>query len=319
MKFKIIVFICILFNLLGLSLHSDSKVESYFWESISTPDKTLNFSVMILPQRYKWIESKTAGNYSTITLSVKNKNKNKILEWKNYNIYLLLKNNDLIHNYKTIAKKGSYANNYKIEPNKIRYQTLCFGKKFNPDNIKIVYLKMTDSNFIQIRYFKRENKGKATNTIAKTTQKDTKLNPEAKKLLLKFLKPGADYTNLTKSLRPTEADYKAYFANNSWQDAMKKYNELWDKYPITIKPREGQTKLLLWAATVEDIKYGTGDSSQFPGGYKMIIDRIETGHVIYKFKFVKPDKTTGMSFDGLVKVNGKWVIFPKPWRIFQKK
>jgi len=166
MKFKMIVFVCILFNLLGLNLYTDNIEKSYFWESISTPDKTLNFSVILLHQRYNWIESKTAGNYSTIVLSVKNKNKNKILEWKNYKIYLLLKNNVLIRNYKTIAKKGSYANNYKIEPNKIRYQTLCFGKKFNPDDIKIVYLKMTDSNFIKIRYFKEKNK-------AKRTQKDT--------------------------------------------------------------------------------------------------------------------------------------------------
>ena len=50
----------------------------------------------------------------------------------------------------------------------------------------------------------------------------------------------------------------------------------------------------------------------------MIHDKIEPGHTIYRFKFVQPGKNIGMAFDGLVKVNGRWVIFPKPWRIFQK-
>ena len=34
-----------------------------------------------------------------------------------------------------------------------------------------------------------------------------------------------------------------------------------------------------------------------------------------RFKFVKPGQTFGMAFDGLVYINGKWCIFPKPYRI----
>jgi len=315
MRLKTIVFVLFVFVVSGFSMFSEEP-EDYYWEAISTPNKELNFSIMLLHQRYKWTESKTAGNYSTIPLSVKNKNNNKILKWPDYKIYILLDDFTLFHNYKTVAKKGDYCNNYTVKPGKIRYQMLCFGKKFNPDKIKKMYIKMTHSNFIEIRFFKGEVK---KSEPKRTDSLNSDLDNEAKLVLNKFLEPNADYLTLTNALRPTEADYKAYFSNGSWKTAMNKYNQLWDKYPFAIKPNEGQTELLLWPATVEDIKYGTGNSSKFPGGYKMIADKIESGHIIYRFKFVKPGKTIGMAFDGLVKVNGRWVIFPKPWRIFQKK
>ena len=315
MKTKLFIFIFFIFILSGL--YSKKAQEPYYWESISTPNKTLNFSIIVFHQDYEWTESKTDGNYSTITLSVKNKNKDKQLEWKNYTIYLQLKDNTLLHNYKTVAKTGRFANNYKVEPDKIRYQNLCYAKKFNPDDIKRVYIKMTAGNFIILRYFKGE-KAEPNEEKQETGLMSNELDPEAKVLLLKFLEPGADHSALTNTLKPTEADYKAFFTNDSWKTAMDKYNELWEKYPFAIKPNEGQTELLLWGSNIEDIKFGTGNAMKFPGGYKMIVDRIESGHIIYRFKFVKPGKSIGMSFDGLVKVNGRWVIFPKPWRVFQK-
>ena len=316
MKTKILIivfFICI-----TSGLYSEKNQDPYYWESIATPNKSLNFSVLLFHQEYNWTESKVDGKYSRLTLSVKNKNKDKPLKWNNYTVYLQMKDNTMFHNYKTVAKSGKYANSYSVVSDKIRYQYVCFAKKFNPDNIKRVYLKMTAGNFITLRYFKG-GPAKAKNVEKKTAgTMNNVLDPEAKQLLLKFLAPGADHNTLTKSLKPTEADYKAFFTNDSWKTAMDKYSELWEKYPFAIKPNEGQTELLLWGSNIEDIKFGTGNAMKFPGGYKMIVDKIETGHIIYRFKFVKPGKSIGMSFDGLVKVNGRWVIFPKPWRVFQK-
>lgn len=42
---------------------------------------------------------------------------------------------------------------------------------------------------------------------------------------------------------------------------------------------------------------------------------LNKGLVFYRFKFVEPGKELGISFDGLVFVNGRFVIFPKPWRM----
>lgn len=316
MKIKVIVFMFFVSIVSGL--YSEKVEEPYFYETISTPDKVLNFSIILFHQNYKWIESKSEGNYSTVSLSIKNKNLDKSLNWNDYRVYLQFNDNSIIHNYKTVAKTGSYSNKYSVKPEKIRYQTVCFIKKFNSDNIKRVYIKMTSSNFIELRYYKGGPVKAKEDTIESTGTMSNEIDPEARKLLLEFLKPGADHSSLTRSLRPSKADYKAFFTNNSWKTAMDKYNELWDKSPFAIKPNTGQTELLLWSSNIEDIKYGTGNASKFPGGYKMIVDRIETGHIIYRFKFVKPGEITGMALDGLVKVNGRWVIFPKPWRVFQK-
>ncbi len=314
---KTIWILCIAFMISGL--YADKSNNQYYWETIATPNKALNFTLILFHQKYKWTESKSEGNYSTLPLYIKNKNTTRQLKWHNYEIYLQFKNDSLVHNYKTVAKTGRFANNYTVEPGKGRYQTLCFAKRFNPDNIKHIFIKMTHANFIKLSFYDKALNPKKSETLeGSAPDPGQNVDPEARSLLMKFLDANADHATLTKALRPSEADYRAYFASNAWQTAMTKYNELWDKYPMAIKPNTGQTQLLLWSATIEDIKYGTGDASKFPGGYKMIHDKIEPGHTIYRFKFVQPGKNIGMAFDGLVKVNGRWVIFPKPWRIFQK-
>jgi hypothetical protein len=140
---------------------------------------------------------------------------------------------------------------------------------------------------------------------------------EARSLLMKFLQPGCDYVAMTNQLKPTTDDYKAYFDDQSWQKAMTNYNELWAQFPGFIKPKQGQSELLLWKATLEELKTGGGDARQFPGGYQQATKHIRPGITIYRFKFVKPGSTLGMAFDGLVFINGHWVIFPKPWRVLK--
>jgi hypothetical protein len=57
-----------------------------------------------------------------------------------------------------------------------------------------------------------------------------------------------------------------------------------------------------------------GDS--LPGGYKSNAAHFKAGLAVYGFKYVKPGETSGMAFDGLVKVDGAWVMIPKMWRAF---
>lgn len=42
--------------------------------------------------------------------------------------------------------------------------------------------------------------------------------------------------------------------------------------------------------------------------------QIKDGHTIFRFKLVKPGEGMGMTYDGLIRVNGHWCIFPKAWR-----
>ena len=136
----------------------------------------------------------------------------------------------------------------------------------------------------------------------------------AKALLESFLKPGADLAGMSTALRPTKDDYKALYTDEfaGKLDAM--YAPAWDAGALVLKPKDGQTALLLFSATTEDFKAGNAAAGEFPGGYKKIADQMKPGVTLYRFKFVKPGETLGMAFDGLAHVNGHWVIVPKPWR-----
>lgn len=136
----------------------------------------------------------------------------------------------------------------------------------------------------------------------------------AKALLEGFLKPGADLAGMSKALRPTKEDYAAlYTADFAGKlDAM--YAPAWDAGALVLKPKDGQTELLLSSATTDDFKAGNEKAKEFPGGYAQVAALLNPGQTLYRFKFVKPGETLGMAFDGLAHVNGHWVIVPKPWR-----
>ena len=138
----------------------------------------------------------------------------------------------------------------------------------------------------------------------------------ARQLLMAFFDPGVDKEALTMSLKPSEADYKAYFKGDAASQAMDSYRELWGSKPV-IGPNPGQTELLLFKATTDELIAAAPASQYFPGGYKRIPDKLAPGHTVYRFKFVQPGQDLGMAFDGLVHINGHWVIFPKPWRAFR--
>lgn len=136
----------------------------------------------------------------------------------------------------------------------------------------------------------------------------------AKALLEAFMKPGADLPGMSKALRPTSADYKTLYAADFAEKLDKMYSPAWDAGALVLKPKPGQTGLLLFSATTDDFKAGNEKAGKFPGGYKKIVDKLNPGQTLYRFKFVEPGKTLGMAFDGLAHVNGHWVIVPKPWR-----
>lgn len=136
----------------------------------------------------------------------------------------------------------------------------------------------------------------------------------AKALLEEFVKPGADTATLSKSLRPTKADYDAVFMPDLAAKAEAVYGPAWDGGQLVVAPKAGQTQVLLGSATSDELKSWTGGASEFPGGWKDVGAQLKPGVTFYRFKFVEPGQDLGMAFDGLAYVNDNWRIFPKPWR-----
>jgi len=138
----------------------------------------------------------------------------------------------------------------------------------------------------------------------------------AKALLKSFFDPKVDRVALSLALKPKSADYRAVFTKEEVAaKAEKAYESLWKivkRRPIG--PKAGQTELLLWEATTDDLKAGTGNARKFPGGYKRVAKLLKSGLKVYRFKFVRPGEKLGMAFDGLYNLGGRWVLMPKPWR-----
>ncbi len=137
-------------------------------------------------------------------------------------------------------------------------------------------------------------------------------------MLSEFLAPGANHAKLSADLAPASGNYAAAFEGDAAAKAAAGYKQAWEGGLIVVKPNAGQTELLLWKATAEELKAWTGDAKdQFPGGYREIAKHLKPGVTWYRFKFVEPGSTSGMAYDGLVCVNGRWTIFPKPWRVLR--
>jgi hypothetical protein len=66
------------------------------------------------------------------------------------------------------------------------------------------------------------------------------------------------------------------------------------------------------------LKAGTGQAKELAGGWKEAAAKMKPGLKVYRFHFLEPGKTAGMSYDGLIYVNGNWRVFPKPWRALEK-
>ena len=146
----------------------------------------------------------------------------------------------------------------------------------------------------------------------------------AKALLTEFLKPDADRKKMTMDLRPTKEDYRVFYADEATADRAEKFfDKLWSSGDAVVAPKEGQTELKLFSATTEQLGalVPEGEAAEFPSGMQSLAatNNLKPNQTIYAFKFVKPGETTGMAFEGLTHINGKWRLFPKPWRFMEAK
>lgn len=141
----------------------------------------------------------------------------------------------------------------------------------------------------------------------------------AKTLLAQFVAPNADHAALTKSLKPTTADYKALFDEATATKVESAQAKDWESGKAAIKPGEGQTEVKIASATGADLAAGKGAAKEFPGGYKKVGKHLAPTVTFFRFKFVKPGEDNGTAYDGLAFVNNHWVIAPKPFRALEGK
>ncbi len=134
-------------------------------------------------------------------------------------------------------------------------------------------------------------------------------------LLKQFVSPDADHAALTRSLRPTSADYKSMFDAQTASKVEAAQAKDWDSGKAVIKPaKPTQTEIKIWSATGSDLAKGAGNAKEFPQGYKKVAKHLTQEQLFFRFKFVEAGQDKGTAYDGLAFVNGHWVIAPKPWK-----
>ncbi len=133
-----------------------------------------------------------------------------------------------------------------------------------------------------------------------------------RRLLQAFLEPGADHKALTKALQPTRSDFHRFFKDRTARRIYRVYLNDWEKGRYLIKPRKGQTSLVIHKVKVKDLLKRKG-LRRLPRGYNWVIPRLNKEVTIYAFTFAKPGQKVGRTYAGLTFVNHHWVIFPKPW------
>lgn len=135
----------------------------------------------------------------------------------------------------------------------------------------------------------------------------------ARALLQQFFIAGADLAALTATLRPTPKDYRAVYKEPFASALEKTHSAMWKGRPA-IRPKAGQTELLMFYTSTSDLIARKKALEVFPGGYKQVVPHMKPNIPIVRFKFVKPGERLGLAFDGLVYVNGRWLLMPKPYR-----
>lgn len=126
---------------------------------------------------------------------------------------------------------------------------------------------------------------------------------------------------MARALRPSEMDYKAIFISRDFAASVYQYHQrLSNSSAIVIQPNlVAQSDILLWEADVNDFKEYKNDAVYFPGGYKEIAHQFSPDYHYFRFKYVKPGKSTGSAYDMMVFVNDRWRFFPRPWVVVVEK
>jgi hypothetical protein len=118
---------------------------------------------------------------------------------------------------------------------------------------------------------------------------------------------------VVESLRPQDGDYARVFLDDAVEAMRAAYQALWAS-SFAVRVRPAQIELHVAAATVDELRAGSGAPPAVPGGYREASAFFRPGPVWVCWELREPGAAFGMSFDGLVELDDRWAWFPKPWR-----
>lgn len=150
-----------------------------------------------------------------------------------------------------------------------------------------------------------------------TQQREAELR-EATALMQKFARETSQekLRTMTRELIAPREVCQKVFAPALAEKLATEYVKWWEDGNFILGGTPGQTEVRLTAVTTDELTTWTGAAAKnLAGGWRRIAKHVRPGYTLYNIQFVKPGEELGMRFDGLTKVDGKWYIFPKAWRM----
>jgi hypothetical protein len=151
---------------------------------------------------------------------------------------------------------------------------------------------------------------------------------EVRAMLGGWAKPGVALKAAFAPLRPTPADYRAIFSEPLAGYAKDGYYPLWVEGDFAlfgqwqgdgpVRPPPAGAQLTIEAVTTEQLRSRTPGArraaAKLAPQWTQYAGRLKPGLTFYTFTFAHGDDYA-LTFDGLVRVNGRWVIVPRPWLV----
>ena len=127
--------------------------QGFYYEEISTPDKSIDLLFGFYSGNMERMERKDGSIYTVAQIGLINRGKEDF-KWNDYKVYVLLKNGDLFYNYKTEAKdeNSDYACIFNLKSGATVKKWVCFEKKFSEKDIDKVWLSLNDYKFFKLLY-----------------------------------------------------------------------------------------------------------------------------------------------------------------------
>jgi hypothetical protein len=125
---------------------------------------------------------------------------------------------------------------------------------------------------------------------------------------------GPDGAAAIAALRPRSDDFARVFAPEIAGAVAGVYAQLWLTTPhIERMPPSGWT-LKIDGAPAAALSDDNEWSRPFPGGYRALASRLQPDRVWLVWRYVVGGHEAGVRYDGLVRLDDRWIWLPKPYR-----
>ena len=136
---------------------------------------------------------------------------------------------------------------------------------------------------------------------------------QGQRMLENFVASGKSLAEFIKSLEPKEEDIRAVYRDPLATKLIALYKEIYASLSgLRMNPEHNAVET--YFTTTKELVNNPEIAKYFPAGYKKVIPYMIGDHPIASFKFVKLGEDKGFNFSGLIFVNGRWTLMPKPWR-----